>query len=146
MWRKEASKQKFLGNTRSYFISLTSSTGHRVLGVYKNMKEHFHEQGENSFASVIKSDLSQIFLTVVQLLFEECVKERICYDVDRSYPCLLSLRNIQHCLVMSEGKSTLDFHTRETKVKRFLHFPSFVQTSKCITVLWNLVTNFVNWA
>ena len=32
------------------------------------MKEHFHEQGENSFASVIKSDLSQIFLTAVQLL------------------------------------------------------------------------------
>ena len=80
-------------------------------------------KGENSFASVIKSDLSQIFLTVVQLLFEECVKERICYDVDRSYPCLLTLRNIQHCLVMSEGKSTLDFHTRENySEKRFKFF------------------------
>ena len=81
MWRKEASKQEFLGNTRSYFISLTSSTGHRVQGVYKNMKEHFHEQGENSFASVIKSDLSQIFLTAVQLLCWDFFESRICHSI-----------------------------------------------------------------
>ena len=146
MWRKEASKQKFLGNTRSYFISLTSSTGHRVQGVYKNMKEHFHEQGENSFASVIKSDLSQIFLTAAQLLCWDLFKPRICHSIVVIILVVLIQTTTQHELAMSEGKSTLDFHTRETKVKRFLHFPSFVQTSKCITVLWNLVTNFVNWA
>ena len=83
-------------------------------------KKHFHEQGGNSCASVIKSDLSQIFLTILLLLFEVCLKERIHNESDGRFPCLLTLRNIQHSLAMSEGKSTLDFHTRENySEKRF---------------------------
>ena len=43
-----------------------------------------------------------------------------------------------------KGNQRLTFTHVKTIVKKDLHFPSFVQTSNCITVLWNLVTNFIN--
>ena len=122
MWRKEASKQKFLGNTRSHFISLTSSTGHRVQGVYKNMKEHFHEQGENSFASVIKSDLSQIFLTAVQLLCWELFKSRICHSIATIILVVLIQLQPNMSWRCPKGNQRLTFTHVKRIVKRFTFF------------------------